>query len=57
MDEITSALDIEHIQIIVKILNKIKKKTGIIVVTHMIHFAKKISDYIYFLDHGKITEH
>jgi len=57
LDEITSALDIEHIQIIVKILNKIKKKTGIIVVTHMIHFAKKISDYIYFLDHGKITEH
>lgn len=57
LDEITSALDIEHIQIIAKELEEMKTKTAIILVTHMIHFAKNISDEIYFIDSGKVTEH
>lgn len=56
LDEITSALDIEHVQIVVDLLKEIKKETSIILVTHMIHFAKKLGDYIYFMDWWKIIE-
>lgn len=56
LDEATSALDLEHIQIIWDILQKHKQNTAICLVTHMIHFAKRISDYIYFMDQGTIVE-
>jgi ABC-type polar amino acid transport system ATPase subunit len=56
LDEITSALDIEHIEIMARILLHLKKTTGIVVVTHMLHFAEKISDEIYFMEQGIIIE-
>lgn len=56
LDEITSALDIEHTQIVIDLLQEIKAETGIIVVTHMLHLAKKLSDYVYFMDWGEIKE-
>ncbi len=56
LDEITSALDIEHVQIVIDLLKETKKEIGIILVTHMIHFARKISDYVYFMDWWKIVE-
>lgn len=56
LDEATSALDLEHIQIVWDIIKKNKQHTAICLVTHMIHFAKSISDYIHFMDRGKIIE-
>lgn len=56
LDESTSALDLEHIQIIWKLLQEIKNHTAICLVTHMIHFAQHISDYIHFMDQWTIIE-
>lgn len=56
MDEVTSALDVEHVQSVVQLIKKAKLKTWLLVVTHSINFAKKIADYIYFMDQWKIVE-
>lgn len=56
LDEVTSALDVEHIQKVSEILRDLKQDCGILLVTHQINFAKRISDHIYFVDQGKIVE-
>jgi len=57
LDEITSALDIEQIESVAVHLEKLKKSgTGILAVTHLVHFAQRISDKIFFIDQGKIIE-
>lgn len=57
LDEITSALDIETVNTVAEILCELKEKgTGILLVTHMINFAKRISDNFYFMDKGRIIE-
>ena len=57
LDEVTSALDIEKIESITKYLQKLKSSgTGIVVVTHLLHFAQRISDQIVFMDKGRIIE-
>lgn len=57
LDEATSALDIEQIEAVVKYLERLKSKgTGIVAVTHLLHFAKRISDQIVFMDKGRIIE-
>ncbi len=57
LDEVTSALDIEQIEAVVLYLEKLKKGgTGILVVTHLIHFAQRISDQILFMDKGEVVE-
>ncbi|KAF8818941.1 amino acid ABC transporter ATP-binding protein [Rickettsia endosymbiont of Cardiosporidium cionae] len=53
-DEPTSALDSEMIKDIVHIINGLKNKMQIIVVTHHIKFAKIIADRIIFLNNGRI---
>lgn len=50
LDEVTSAQDIENIQIILDLLNIYKSRCGILLVTHHLSFAKKLGDKIYFLD-------
>lgn len=56
-DEVTSALDIEQVEAVASYLQKLKNRgTGIVVVTHLIHFAQRISDTIIFMDKGKIIE-
>ncbi len=56
LDEITSSLDVEQIAIILSHLDDIKKKgVGIVLVTHLLNFAKTVSDQIVFLEHGKVV--
>jgi ABC-type polar amino acid transport system ATPase subunit len=55
LDEITSSLDVEQIGIILSHLDTIKKQgVGIVIVTHLINFAKTVSDQVVFLENGKI---
>ena len=57
LDEVTSALDLETVNIVANILIELKNKgTGILLVTHMINLAKTISDDFYFLDKGLMIE-
>lgn len=57
LDEVTSSLDVEQIAVILSHLEDIKKRgVGVVLVTHLLNFAKSVSDQIIFLDHGKILE-
>jgi ABC-type polar amino acid transport system ATPase subunit len=57
LDEVTSALDLEQVNVVANILKELKAElTGVLLVTHMINFAKSIGDYFYFIDEGKIAE-
>ncbi len=53
-DEPTSALDPEAVKDIVSIIDDLKKKLTIIVVSHHVTFAKKIADNVIFMDQGHI---
>lgn len=56
-DEPTSALDPELIQGISDLIVKLKKEGMTqIIVTHSMYIAKTISDYVVFMDKGKIIE-
>lgn len=56
LDEITSSLDVEQIGIILSHLDVIKKQgVGIVIVTHLLNFAKTVSDQVVFIEHGKIV--
>lgn len=57
LDEITSSLDIELIDSVLKSLMQLRD-TGItlVIVTHHIEFAKRIADKIIFIDNGKVVE-
>lgn len=57
LDEVTSALDIEQIEVLSDYLEKLRKEgTTILIVTHLIHFAQRISDQVLFMDKGEIVE-
>ncbi len=57
LDEVTSALDLETVKIVGEILTELKEKgMGILLVTHLINFAKMISDDFYFMDNGGVIE-
>ncbi len=57
LDEITSALDLEHINCILNHLLKLKEKgTGILLITHLIGFARNAADKIVFLENGHIID-
>lgn len=57
-DEPTSALDPELTSEVLKVINEIKYNSGVtmIIVTHEMEFAKKISDKVIFMADGKIAE-
>lgn len=53
-DEPTSALDPELIKDVVAIIQELKDKMSMVIVTHHINFAKIIADRIIFMDKGII---
>ena len=56
LDEVTSSLDVEQIAVILSHLEDIKKRgVGVVLVTHLLNFAKSVSDQIIFLEDGKIA--
>ena len=57
LDEPPSALDADTVLEFVLLLREIKKTTGIIIITHDLNFAKRVSDEIYLMDQGQIVEH
>lgn len=57
LDEITSSLDVEQISLILSEINELKKQgLGILLITHLLQFARKTADCVVFLDQGKILE-
>lgn len=57
LDEITSALDIEQVAVILELLSDLRGKgQGMVIVSHHLEFAKRVSNQVYFLDGGKIVE-
>jgi ABC-type polar amino acid transport system ATPase subunit len=57
LDEITSALDVEQVSIILKQLQELRGRgIGILLVTHLIGFARRAADKVIFLDQGRIGE-
>ncbi len=57
LDEITSALDVEMISGINDLLTDLAAKgMTMVVVTHDLAFARRVSDRIYFLDAGQVIE-
>lgn len=58
LDEPTSALDplMTH-EVLELILELKKEKHNLIMVTHHLHFARKIADQIVFISKGKVMEH
>lgn len=56
MDEPCSALDIKNTAIIEKLLLELKKKYTILIVTHNLAQAKRVSDNIIFMLNGELIE-
>ncbi|MFW6148048.1 MAG: amino acid ABC transporter ATP-binding protein [Thermodesulfobacteriota bacterium] len=57
LDEITSALDIEQVAVILGLLSDLRERgQGMVIVSHHLEFAKRVSNQVYFLDEGKIVE-
>jgi phosphate transport system ATP-binding protein len=56
LDEPCSALDPLATGKIESLLKKLKKEKTIIIVTHNMHQAKRISDYTYYLLNGRVIE-
>lgn len=55
LDEAISNIDAESEEIILELLEELKKNTNIILITHRLKNTR-IADYIYFLDHGKVVQ-
>lgn len=58
LDEPTSALDpiLSH-EVLKTILKLRDQKMNFMIVTHEIEFAKKVADYVIFMENGNIVEH
>jgi ABC-type polar amino acid transport system ATPase subunit len=57
LDEVTSALDVEQVSTLLNHLKTLRERgTGILIITHLLGFAKRAADQILFMDHGKIVE-
>ena len=56
-DEPTSALDPEMVKDILNLIEKVSKLgMTVVIVTHEMSFAKRISDEVIFMDEGKVCE-
>lgn len=53
-DEPTSALDPEVVKDIISIIQELKTKMNMVVITHHIKFAKIIADRVIFMDRGRV---
>lgn len=57
LDEITSALDVEHVGRLLAHLKTMRDRgTGILLITHLIGFARRAADQVLFMDDGRIIE-
>jgi polar amino acid transport system ATP-binding protein len=57
LDEPTSALDpVMTAEVLKVILNLVKSNIKMVISTHEVSFAKKIADWVLFLDHGELVE-
>ena len=57
LDEITSALDVEHVSRLLGHLKTLRERgTGILLITHLIGFAKRSADQIIFMENGAVVE-
>ena len=56
LDEPCSALDVKSSSVIEKMLTQLKEKYTIVIVTHNIAQARRISDHVAFLFGGKLIE-
>jgi len=57
LDEITSALDVEYVAMILERLKTLRSTgVGILIVSHLINFARQSADQIVFLDEGAVVE-
>lgn len=56
-DEPTSALDPQLVREVLKVIETLAKEgQTMVIVTHEMHFAKKVADRVLFMDHGVIIE-
>ena len=55
-DESTSALDPISTQVIENLLIQLKQDYTIVLVTHILRQARRVSDYILFLYNGEVVE-
>ena len=55
-DEPTSALDPKSTQKIEELLLELKKKYTIVLVTHILRQARRVSDFVVFLNEGEVVE-
>ena len=55
VDEGTSNMDTGTEKIIINLINSLKSKMGILMISHKVNLIKKISDSIYILDSGTIS--
>jgi ATP-binding cassette subfamily B protein len=55
LDEATASMDRSAEQFVLKALNKIKSKIGVIFITHRLHILKQFCDRIYIIENGTIT--
>jgi ABC-type polar amino acid transport system ATPase subunit len=57
LDEITSALDVENVSVILSQLETLRDEgIGILIVTHLVGFARRAADRIVFIDNGQVLE-
>lgn len=57
LDEITSSLDVEQVAYILTELKQMRDEgIGILLVTHLLQFAREAADSIVFIDAGKVVE-
>ena len=57
LDEVTSALDPELVQEVLQTITKLAEEgITLLIVTHEMTFAKRVSTRVVFMDHGRIAE-
>lgn len=57
LDEVTSALDVEQVTLVLEQINLLRSRgAGVMLVTHMVGFARRVADQVVFIDDGKVIE-
>jgi ABC-type polar amino acid transport system ATPase subunit len=57
LDEITSSLDVEQVALILSEIRTLRDQgVGILLITHLLHFAREAADSVVFLEGGRVVE-
>src|SRR5262249_41026928 len=57
LDEITSSLDVEQVALILSEIRLLRESgVGILLITHLLHFAREAADSVVFLEGGRVVE-